>query len=199
MCICLLIFIGIFYNKFMGGGLLIIILIFYNISIGCNLVDCEKASLSGLRFGGKENVIMEIRKASAEDFDVVFDFIEKLWTYNTYDREEIRKVYMDVINDERSFAFLLWDEGICRGMCHGDYFNTFWMSGLTCYVSSLITRETDRGKGYGVALLDHVKELAKQRGCKAITLDSGLPRTGAHGFYEHYGFEKSCYGFEMMI
>ena len=98
-----------------------------------------------------------------------------------------------------SFAFLLWDEGICRGMCHGDYFNTFWMSGLTCYVSSLITREEDRGKGYGVALLDHAKELAKQRGCKAITLDSGLPRTGAHGFYEHYGFEKSCYGFELMI
>ena len=83
---------------------------------------------------------MEIRKAAAEDFDIVFDFIEKLWTYNTYDREEIRKVYMDVIDDERSFAFLLWDEGICRGMCHGDYFNTFWMSGLTCYVSSLISR-----------------------------------------------------------
>ena len=98
---------------------------------------------------------MEIRKATAEDFDIVFDFIEKLWTYNTYDREEIRKVYMDVINDERSFAFLLWDEGVCRGMCHGDYFNTFWMSGLTCYVSSLITREKDRGNGYGVALLDH--------------------------------------------
>ena len=142
---------------------------------------------------------MEIRKAEAEDFDIVFDFIEKLWTYNTYDREEIRKVYMDVINDERSFAFLLWDEGVCRGMCHGDYFNTFWMSGLTCYVSSLITREEDRGNGYGVALLDHAKELAKQRGCKAVTLDSGLSRTGAHGFYEHYGFEKNCYGFELMI
>ena len=47
--------------------------------------------------------------------------------------------------------------------------------------------------------MDHAKELAKQRGCKAITLDSGLPRTGAHGFYEHYGFEKSCYGFELAL
>jgi GNAT superfamily N-acetyltransferase len=78
------VFSGIFYNKFIGGGLLIITLIFYNVSIGCNLVD-------------------------------------------------------------------------------------------------------------------RAKELAKQRGCKAVTLDSGLPRTGAHGFYEHYGFEKSCYGFELMI
>lgn len=32
-------FTGIFYNKFMGGGLLIITLIFYNVSTGCNLVD----------------------------------------------------------------------------------------------------------------------------------------------------------------
>ena len=34
---------------------------------------------------------------------------------------------------------------------------------------------------------------------KAITLDSGLPRVQAHGFYEHYGFEKSCYGFELAL
>ena len=32
----------IFYNKFTGGGLLIITLIFYNVSIGCNLVDGAK-------------------------------------------------------------------------------------------------------------------------------------------------------------
>ena len=36
-------FTGIFYNKFMSGGLLIITLIFYNVSIGCNLVDGAKS------------------------------------------------------------------------------------------------------------------------------------------------------------
>jgi len=36
-------FSGIFYNKFMGGGLLIITLILYNVSIGCNLVDGAKS------------------------------------------------------------------------------------------------------------------------------------------------------------
>lgn len=95
--------------------------------------------------------------------------------------------------------FAIEDDGTFHGFCHGDYFQTFWMSGLTCYVSSLITNEEDRGKGYGVNLLDHAKKLAKERGCKAITLDSGLPRVQAHGFYEHYGFEKSCYGFELAL
>ncbi|MFR1232697.1 MAG: GNAT family N-acetyltransferase [Evtepia gabavorous] len=40
--------------------------------------------------------------------------------------------------------------------------------------------------------MDHAKELAKARGCKALVLDSGMPRTQAHRFYEIYGFEKAA-------
>ena len=43
------------------------------------------------------------------------------------------------------------------------------------------------------------KELAKARGCKALILDSGMPRKQAHRFYEIYGFEKSCYGFDYYL
>lgn len=142
---------------------------------------------------------MTFKTADSVDFPIAFDFIQKLWTYNIYDEELTREVYLEIIKDPNSFAFFIIDNGIYRGFCHGDYFNTFWMSGLTCYISSLITREEDHGKGYGIRLLDHAKEMAKEKGCKAITLDSGLPRTSAHRFYEHYGFEKSCYGFEMQL
>lgn len=142
---------------------------------------------------------MEFKKAAMEDFDVAFDYIVKLWTYNTYDKETIRKVYEEVIEDDNSFAFFLMENGEYHGFCHGDIFNTFWMSGLTCYVSSIITNEEDRGKGYGIKLMDHAIEYARSKGCKAVTLDSGLPRTQAHRFYEKYGFEKSCYGFEIVL
>lgn len=142
---------------------------------------------------------MNIKQATIEDFETAFDFIQKLWTYNQYDRATIYQVYQNVLTDENSFAFFLIDDTGYHGFCNGDFFNTFWMSGLTCYVSSLITREEDRGKGYGTAMLDYVKDMAKEKGCKAITLDSGLPRTGAHTFYQNYGFEKSCYGFELIL
>nr|WP_297274325.1 hypothetical protein [uncultured Agathobaculum sp.] len=36
----------------------------------------------------------------------------------------------------------------------------------------------------------------RARDCRALILDSGLSRVAAHQFYEHIGFEKSCYGFE---
>ena len=104
---------------------------------------------------------MEFKNATMADFDVAFDYIEKLWTYNTYDKEVIRKVYADVLADENSFAFFLMDGDEYHGFCHGAYFNTFWLSGMTCYVSSIITNEDERGKGNGVKLMDHAKELAK--------------------------------------
>ena len=68
---------------------------------------------------------MKIKNATIKDFDTAYEYIKKLWDYNTYDYETTK--------------------------------------------------------------------------CKAITLDSGLPRVQAHGFYEHYGFEKSCYGFELAL
>lgn len=142
---------------------------------------------------------MEIRNATAEDFDLAFDYIEKLWTYNTYDKAVIEKVYKEVLNNENDFAFFLFDEGKPKGFCHGTYFNTFWLSGQTCYVSSIITNQEERKKGYGRKLMDHAKELAKARNCHAIVLDSGMPRVEAHKFYEIYGFEKCAYCFELKL
>lgn len=104
------------------------------------------------------------------------------------------------IDNPDTFAFFLIDEhGEYQGFCHGDYFDTFWMCGKTCYISSLIVREAQRGKGYGMQLMDHAKKKAEEKGCKAIILDSGLPREKAHAFYEHYGFEKGCYGFDLSL
>ena len=142
---------------------------------------------------------MLIRNATMEDFDLAFDYIEKLWTYNKYDRDVIRKIYKEVLDNPNDFAFFLFDEDKPVGFCHGTFFNTFWTSGLLCYVSSIITNEELRGKGYGIKLMDKAKELAEEKNCTAIVLDSGMPRVAAHRFYEIYGFSKSAYCFYLKL
>lgn len=143
--------------------------------------------------------MIRFKKASEEDFPEAMKFIRALWDYNTYEDEPTKKVYDKVINDPESFAFFLLDDDEYVGFCHGDYFQTFWMCGLTCYVSSIITRSDRRNQGFGREMMDHATKLAKDRGCKALILDSGMPRKEAHQFYEHYGFERSCYGFEKAL
>lgn len=142
---------------------------------------------------------MKIKEATLMDYDKAFDFIEKLWDYNHYDKEAIQKIYEAILMDNRSFAFFAMEGNEYVGFCHGTCFMTFWLSGNTCYLSSLITAEEKRGKGYGRFMIDHVKIIAKEKACKAIILDSGFPREKAHQFYEQYGFTKSCYGFDLEL
>lgn len=140
-----------------------------------------------------------IRNAIEADFDAAYGFIERLWTYNDYNKDTLRPVYMDIINNENDFMFFLIEGNEYIGFCHGTFFNTFWLSGQTCYLSSIITVDKYRRKGYAHKLVDHVKELAVERGCAAIVLDSGLPRKDAHNFYEKYGFEKVAYCYELKL
>ena len=142
-----------------------------------------------------------IRKATEKDFDTAFDFIEKLWTYNDYDKKTISKVYKEVLDNDNDFAFFLMSEDNKEyiGFFHGTFFNTFWLSGQTCYLSSIITGDKYKNKGYAHKMMDYVKELATEKGCSAIILDTGFPRKDAHSFYEKYGFERAAYCYEYKL
>jgi GNAT superfamily N-acetyltransferase len=68
--------------------------------------------------------------------------------------------------------------------------------GRYMWVYDLITRETARSKSYGVQLLSHIEELARQEDCETVALSSGLQRLDAHRFYlDKAGFEKMSYTF----
>lgn len=88
---------------------------------------------------------MKFKKATMEDFNAAFDFIEKLWSYNTYDKDEIKDIYRQVIDDPACSVFFAVENGQYRGFCHCAFFHTFWLSGMTCYLSGIITAEAVRG------------------------------------------------------
>ena len=142
---------------------------------------------------------MKFKRALASDFDAAFYYIKNLWHYNDYDEAETEKLYLKMLLDESNFMFFGVENEECHGFCHIIFFNTFWLSGLTCYISAIITNESERRKGYGTRMLEEVKKIAREKGCKGIILDSGIPRKEAHKFYETQGFEKSCYGFDYIL
>lgn len=65
------------------------------------------------------------------------------------------------------------------------------------YVDDLVTTESGRSKGHGKALLGWLRELARESGCDAFHLDSGVQRKRAHQFYLREGMELSSYHFSM--
>ena len=73
------------------------------------------------------------------------------------------------------------------------YENTY--EDLRLYIDDLVTDESQRSQGVGSALIDWCEQLARQRGCRFMALDSGTWRTAAHKLYFRKGFSISSFHF----
>ncbi len=58
-------------------------------------------------------------------------------------------------------------------------------------IEDMIVSPEVRGSGLGSKLVEYCIELAKQKGCKRITLLTDSDNYGAHRFYQNHGFERS--------
>jgi GNAT superfamily N-acetyltransferase len=98
-----------------------------------------------------------------------------------------------VLQGFRMFA-LFQDENIVAVTGIIELVNLYHLKHI--YVYDLVTKETERSKGYGEELLGFVHNLAKETGCNCVALSSGLQRLDAHRFYEEkMNYKKTSYSF----
>ena len=71
--------------------------------------------------------------------------------------------------------------------------------GRFLYVDDLVTKASDRSKGYGDIMFDWLVEQAKLHSCQQLNLDSGVQRFGAHRFYMKKQMEITSHHFSMKI
>jgi GNAT superfamily N-acetyltransferase len=72
-------------------------------------------------------------------------------------------------------------------------------SGQFLYVDDLVTRESDRSRGFGGELLDWLIKQAREHSCENLELDSGVQRFDAHRFYLLKRMNISSYHFRIKI
>ena len=88
----------------------------------------------------------------------------------------------------------LFDEGKCRAAA-GYHLSHGFLHGRFMYVDDLVTSDTDRSKGYGRALNEHLFQIARRNGCSNVQLDSGTQRADAHRFYFREGYVITSFHF----
>ena len=72
-------------------------------------------------------------------------------------------------------------------------------SGLTLYVDDLVTAQAARSQGHGRTMLEWLIRLARERGCKTFSLDSGTHRQDAHAFYFREGLRVTDFHFALPL
>lgn len=71
--------------------------------------------------------------------------------------------------------------------------------GLLCQIESVRTASDRRGEGIGEALMRHVIEHARDRGCARVQLTTNAQRVRARTFYERLGFTPSHIGMKLQL
>src|SRR5207302_9888388 len=94
-------------------------------------------------------------------------------------------------------AFLESEAEVCA--VAGYRFLESLFSGKFLYVDDLVTRESNRSRGFGGELLDWLIKQAREHDCENLELDSCVQRFDAHRFYFFKRMNISFYYFRIKI
>ncbi len=140
-----------------------------------------------------------IRPTQQEDFDDILPLLKQLWPADPIDVKAARDIFTGgLTSDRRAYLCACLGEKII-GFGTLMIRDCLWLQGDIGYICDLVVDQEHRGSGIGTALVERAVEIARQRGCRRVELDSGFHRTEAHRFYERRGFEKRAFLFSRVL
>ena len=140
---------------------------------------------------------MRVRRAETRDFGAVTALLEELGRAEVTPatREEAHRVFLAQL-DEPGAGPLVVEEGDELVACCSLHFRPRLNRDTPdAWIPDLIVTAAARRRGAARALLEEAERLARERGCWALTLESGYQRADAHLLYESFGLENQGYYF----
>ena len=99
-----------------------------------------------------------------------------------------KKAQKKEIDTNSSFSFVAVEENIIKGHILVHIHEDVLLNEKSLYLSDVVVREEDQGKGIGTQLLTAVFQYAKENGFSKIELTSRASRIAAHHLYQKCGF-----------
>jgi GNAT superfamily N-acetyltransferase len=138
---------------------------------------------------------VSVRLAEAGDFEAVTRLLIELGrpAVAPTDVPEARLVYDRHVERDDTASLVAEADSEVVGFCSLEFRDRLNRTTEQAWIPDLIVTQSHRSTGAGRALLDEAFELARRRGCWAVTLESGWKREVAHRFYETAGMEREGY------
>ena len=145
---------------------------------------------------------MVIRNAEEKDVDRILDLLLQVNNVHAEGRpdlfkKDMRKYKRDEVQkllcDENVFIYVADLDGECVGYAFCEYSEIEEGSNLvprkTIYIDDICVDGSQRGKGVGTLLYNHVESESKKMGCYNITLNVWSFNDSAMKFYEKCGMK----------
>ncbi len=130
-----------------------------------------------------------IRRMEPQDFEAVTALLAELGRPRLTEgtRQAVQTVFLQHVADANVGSLLAERDGVPIGVLSLHFRPRLNEPTLEGYVPDLIVTEGEHGSGAATALFRRAVELARERGCHRLTLESGYQRQRAHRFYIREG------------
>ena len=136
---------------------------------------------------------LSIRQATRDDLPLILMFIKELAEYErlAHEVEATEEILAETLFGERQYAEVVLAFLADKPVGYALYFHSFstFLGRPGVYLEDLYVRPSERGKGFGKALLAHLAAIAKERNCGRLEWAVLNWNEPAIGFYKSLGAE----------
>ena len=133
-----------------------------------------------------------VRDARSEDWPAVLALLVQLGRPEPSPEEDeatLREVFDRYLQRPDAVALVAEEDGRVVGFMDMELRTRLNFATPQAWIPDLVVDGSARRRGAGAALLARAEEIARERGCWGMTLESATWRTEAHAFYESQGWK----------
>jgi GNAT superfamily N-acetyltransferase len=144
---------------------------------------------------------VSVRRVRPDDFEAVTRLLAELGRPDVGldEWEAARVVYLRHVARDDAASLLAEVDRQPVGFCSLEFRDRLNRTTPQAWIPDLIVTEGRRGLGAGRALLEAAFDLARERGCWSVTLESGYQRTVAHEVYKAVGMKQEGFYFTFYL
>lgn len=139
-----------------------------------------------------EKKLYDFRKIGTNETEIIKElfsgvFMNEPWNDDWSDREQLDLYLSDLIGQNNSLTYGLFENGELIGISMGHI--KHWYSGTEYYIEELCIRTDKQGSGTGTYFLKEIEKAIKELGLVRIFLqtENNVP---AYSFYQKNGFNE---------
>ena len=140
---------------------------------------------------------VEIRPVGRDDFSAALGLVRELYGLPDADPEPYRPAFEALVSDVDATPFVALANGAAAGLIALRFRRRLNHATFEAWISDLVVRPEDRGRGIGRALLAAAIAEWRLRGSHRIQLEVGAERAAARSLYADMGFVEQGRYFEI--
>ena len=139
--------------------------------------------------------MIETRIAESDDYSQTLPLLHQLWKNFAFNENDLMNTFSTLLSDPNAEIYLVEYSGNLIALISLTFRFSLFHQGKVMIIEDFIVKKEFRKQGIGTDLVSYAENIALQKGCKCIELNSDFHRLETHQFWINREYKKLAYQF----